>query len=66
MHSAQQKNAATDRPRAPRPEFTAAVRYRDGQRDIFHVRNADNLADARDVVMCELDDVVSLLIAPRI
>lgn len=65
MHSAQRKNAAANRQRAPRPEFTAAVRYQDGSRDIFHVRNADNLDDARLVVMAELVDVASLLIAPR-
>lgn len=50
---------------SPRPEYTAAVRYLDGRRDIFHVRYADNMADARAVVLAELDDVQSLLIALR-
>jgi len=48
-----------------RPEFTAAVRYLDGRREIFRVRFADNMADARAVVLAELDDVQSLVIALR-
>lgn len=51
--------------RAPRPEFTAAVRYLDGSRDIFHVRNADDMADARALVLSELGEVRSLVIAQR-
>lgn len=51
--------------RAPRPEFTAAVRYLDGRRDIFHVRNADDMADARALVLSELGEVRSLVIALR-
>lgn len=51
--------------RAPRPEFVAAVRYLDGRRDLFHVRNADDMADARALVLSELGDVRSLVIAPR-
>jgi hypothetical protein len=50
---------------APRPEFTAAVRYLDGSRDIFHVRNADDMADARALVLSELGEVRSLVIALR-
>ena len=48
-----------------RPEYTAAVRYRDGRQDIFHVRNADDLADARAMVLAELGDVRSLVISLR-
>jgi hypothetical protein len=44
--------AITSTPGA-RPEYTAAVRYLDGRRDIFHVRYADNMADARAVVLAE-------------
>lgn len=65
MLNAQRKNAATNQRRAPRPEFIAAVRYLDGKREIFHVRNADNLADARSLVISELGDIRSLVIAPR-
>jgi hypothetical protein len=65
----QRKPAAPRKTRAsvtlPRPEYTAAVRYRDGSRDIFHVRNADDMADARALVLAELDDVANLVIALR-
>jgi len=51
--------------RAPRPEYVAAVRYPDGRRDLFHIRNADNLADARELVISEVGDVQSVMIALR-
>jgi len=51
--------------RAPRPEYTAAIRYLDGRRDIFHVRNADDMADARALVLSEVGEVRSMLIALR-
>jgi hypothetical protein len=51
--------------RAPRPEYTAAVRYLDGSRDIFRVRNADDMTDARALVLSELGEVRSLIIALR-
>lgn len=65
---AQRNTAHARKPRtrpAPRPEFTAAVRYLDGRRDLFHVRNADDIADARALVLSELGDVQSLVIARR-
>lgn len=67
MHSQRkQVTTRTSRPvRAPRPEFTAAVRYLDGGSDIFRVRNADDIADARAVVLSELGEVQSLVIALR-
>lgn len=49
--------------RAPRPEYLAAVRYLDGSRDLFRVRNADDLADARALVLSELGDVRSLVLS---
>jgi len=64
----QRKQATTPKAapsRAPRPEYTAAVRYLDGTRDIFRVRNADDMADARALVLSELDDVQSLVLALR-
>ncbi len=65
----QQRKQAASRPPPPtiaaRPEFTAAVRYRNGGREIFRVRNADNLQDARAVVLAELDDVQSVMITLR-
>jgi hypothetical protein len=55
------------RPATPpvRVEFTAAVRYLDGRRELFRVRNAIDEGDARAVVLAELGEVASLLIAPR-
>jgi hypothetical protein len=51
--------------RAPRPEYIAAVRYPEGHSEIFHVRNADNFADARELVISEVGDVQSIMIALR-
>ncbi len=51
--------------RAPRPEYVAAIRYPDGRHDLFYVRNADNLADARQLVISEVGDVQSVMIALR-
>lgn len=51
--------------RAPRPEYIAAIRYPDGRRDLFHIRNADNYADARELVISEVGDVLSVMIALR-
>ena len=51
--------------RAPRPEYVAAIRYPDGRRDLFHIRNADNIADARELVISEVGDVQSVMIALR-
>ena len=50
---------------AARPEYIAAVRYLDGRREIFRVRNADDIADARELVLSELGDVRSVVIALR-
>ncbi|MDZ4315069.1 MAG: hypothetical protein U0989_09925 [Azonexus sp.] len=63
----QRKAAKPQRPavRLVRPEFTAAVRYIDGRRDIFRVVNADDMADARALVLSELGEVRSLVIALR-
>jgi len=65
---AQRKPAKTRTPRvsrAPRPEYIAAVRYLDGRHEKFHVRNADNLADAREMVISEVGDFRSIMIALR-
>ena len=64
----QRKQGALRRPPpsvATRPEFTAAVRYRSGRQELFRVRNADNMQDARAVVLDELDNVQSVMIALR-
>nr|MBL8409992.1 hypothetical protein [Dechloromonas sp.] len=64
----QRKQATSRSPRsvrAARPEYIAAVRYPDGSRDIFHVRNADDIEDARELVLLEVGEVLSLVIAQR-
>ena len=64
----QRKSAASDKARqrrSPRPEFIAAVRYHDGRSELVRVRNADDIADARSLVLAELMDVSSVVIAPR-
>ena len=65
----QRKPAAPRKARRPQPvaraEYTAAVRFNDGRRDIFRILNADDMADARALVLAELDDVSSLVIALR-
>lgn len=50
---------------APLPEFTAAVRYLDGRRELFRIRKADDIADARQIVFDTLADVLSVVIAER-
>lgn len=62
---AKRASAAGKTYRTPRPEYTAAIRYLDGSRDLFHVRNADNMADARALVISEVGEVRSLVIALR-
>lgn len=47
------------------PEFIAAVRFCDGRRELFAVRNACDLADARELVLCELPDAAAVVLAPR-
>ena len=42
--------------------FTAAVRYRDGRSELVRVKNADDLDDARRLVMDSLFDVHVLVL----
>ena len=46
-------------------QFVAAVRYPDGRSELFHILNALNLADARELVELEVGDVAALVIAER-
>ena len=67
MHQ-QRKQAASRRPSEgaeTRPEFTAAVRYQNGRRELFRVLKANDMSDARAVVLAELDDVRTVVIARR-
>lgn len=65
MSVAERQPRAAQRARKHRPEYIAAVRYPDGSRDLFHIINADNLDDARELVLLEVGDVRSLLVAER-
>ncbi len=61
----QRKKAAPRAPRKapPRFIFTAAVRYRDGRRELIRVKNVDDIADARALLFDELMDIQSAVIA---
>jgi hypothetical protein len=65
MQGIRRKTSAASKQPAPRAEYIAAVRYPDGRRDIFHIRNADSLADARELVISEVGDVQAVMIAVR-
>lgn len=65
MPAAKRQPSPGRQPSHPRREYIAAVRYPDGSRDIFHIRNANDLDDARELVLLEVGDVRSLLIAER-
>lgn len=65
----QRKPAASRKARRPQPvaraEYIAAVRFKDGSREIFRILNADDMDDARAMVVAELDNIASLVIARR-
>lgn len=65
MQGVRRKASAASKQQAPRAEYIAAVRYPDGRRDLFHIRNADSLADARTLVISEVGDVRAVMIAVR-
>lgn len=63
-----QRKAATSSKvpkRRVRQEFIAAVRYADGRSELVRVRNADDISDARSLVLAELVDVSSVVVAHR-
>ena len=65
MQGVRRKAPAAGKGAALRAEYIAAIRYPDGRRDLFHIRNADSLADARQLVISEVGDVQSVVIALR-
>lgn len=65
MPNAQRKSAAASRQRPQPGDFIAAVRYLDGRRDLFHVLQADDIDDAREMVLLEVGNVRSLLITRK-
>ncbi|MBS1190882.1 MAG: hypothetical protein H6R10_2674 [Rhodocyclaceae bacterium] len=48
-----------------RPEFIAAVRYLDGRRELFRVKDAADVIEAREMVLAELLDVTAVVVSPR-
>lgn len=65
QHQADTKAARPSRRSRRTPEFIAAVRFHDGRRELFAVKNALDLADARALVLSELLDATAVVIAPR-
>ena len=63
--AAAQRKATVQHKRPQTSNFVAAVRYLDGSRDLFHVLKADDLDDARALVLSEVGAVRSLLITPK-
>jgi len=67
----QRQARAGGEPRTPRRparrkmEFIASVRFRDGECQLFSVSNAKTFAEARQMVLEEISNVASVLIAER-
>ncbi|WP_424220425.1 hypothetical protein [Azovibrio sp.] len=47
-----------------RPEFMAAIRFQNGRRELYRIRNAQDAQDARQVVLDQLNAVASVLVMP--
>lgn len=65
MQSQANVKARPDRRAKPRPEYIAAVRYLDGRRELFRVKDAVDVAEAREMVLAELIDVSAVVVSPR-
>ena len=63
--SASPETPAPRRPRRPKTPFLASVRFADGTRNIYEVSNAQNEADARRMILEELENVVAAMIVVR-
>ena len=61
------RRSATPNRRSPRrrPEFIAAVRFKDGETQLFSVSNAGDSDEARQMVLAEVANVASLVVALR-
>lgn len=65
---AQARRRSESRPRTSRrrcPEFIAAVRFKDGETQMFSVSNAGDSQEARQMVLDELTNVASVVVALR-
>ncbi len=48
-----------------RPEFIAAVRFKDGETQLFSISNANDPDEARQMVLAEVKNIASLVVALR-
>lgn len=62
-----QRRSRSSTQRSPRRgvEFVAAVRFKDGARQLFSVSNATDSEEARKMVFEELVNVASVVVAER-
>jgi hypothetical protein len=60
-----QRRRRSAKPLETRADYTAAVRYHDGRSDLFHIKNASDMIDARTIVMGQLLGVQTVMIALR-
>lgn len=65
MQSQANTKARPERRSSRRPEYIAAVRYNDGRRELFKVKDAVDVAEARQMVLAELLDVSAVVVSPR-
>lgn len=57
--------ATARRPARRKIEFIASVRFKDGECQLFSVSNALTLDEARQMVLDEVSNVASLVVAQR-
>jgi len=65
MQKSRLKASATRAHSARKVEYVAAIRYPDGTRDLFHIRNADSIDEARQLVVSEVGEVLVVMVAAR-
>lgn len=62
MAQANRSESARQRSPKRKPDFMAAVRFKDGERQLFTVSNAQDSQEARQMVLDELQNVRSVVI----
>jgi hypothetical protein len=65
MQKSRLKASTTHTRSARKVEYVAAIRYPDGTRDLFHIRNADSIDEARQLVVSEVGEVLVVMVAAR-
>lgn len=59
------ENSPRRSPRRRCPEFIAAVRFKDGETQLFSISNAGDSDEARRMVLDEVANVASVVVALR-